>query len=67
MSQKELKQLFKKLEAQGWEIKKTSRGNWAIPPNPERPMVQIHNTANGSRSWKNMMAQLKRSGFNEAQ
>ena len=66
MTDKELKKLFKKLEAQGWTIKESKKGNWAVPPDHDKPMVQIHSTARGSRSWKNMMAQLKRSGFNGA-
>lgn len=60
---KDLKVLFKKLEAQEWEIRTTRKGQYAVPPNKSLPMVQIHNTANGSRSWKNMIAALKRSGF----
>lgn len=60
---KDLKILLKKLEAQGWVIRKTRKGEFAVPPNPELPLVLIHNTARGSRSWENMMAQLKRSGF----
>lgn len=62
---KDLKILFKKLEAQGWTIRPTKKGQYAVPPDPQKPMVQIHNTARGSRSWNNMMAELKRSGFNE--
>lgn len=60
---KDLKVLFKNLEAQGWIIRQTRKGQYAVPPDKSLPMVQIHNTANGSRSWKNMMSDLKRSGF----
>ncbi|MEH0058776.1 hypothetical protein [Auritidibacter ignavus] len=60
---KDLKNLFKKLEAQGWEVRTSKKGFWAIPPDETKPKVMIHGTANGSRSWQNMMAQLKRSGF----
>ncbi len=59
----DLKKLLKELERQGWSIRQTKKGQYAVPPDPSRPMVQIHNTANGSRSWENMIAQLKRSGF----
>lgn len=62
---KDLKILIKKLESQGWTIKRTKRGMYAVPPDKALPMVMIHLTANGSRSWENMMAQLKRSGFSE--
>ncbi|CAN7244367.1 hypothetical protein LJR045_001002 [Microbacterium sp. LjRoot45] len=65
MSNKDLKILFSKLEAQGWEIRPTKKGQFAVPPDPSKPLVQIHNTARGSRSWQNMMAQLKRSGFDD--
>lgn len=59
----DLKKLLKELEAQGWSIRQTKKGQYAVPPDQSRPMVQIHNTADGSRSWENMIAQLKRSGF----
>jgi hypothetical protein len=61
--EKDLKVLFKKLKAQGWEIRETRKGQFAVPPDKSKPLVQIHNTARGSRSWDNMMSQLKRSGF----
>lgn len=60
---KDLKVLFRKLKAHGWEIRETKKGQFAVPPDRSKPMVLIHNTARGSRSWENMMAQLKRSGF----
>lgn len=60
---KDLKVLFKKLEAQEWTFRKTTRGQFAVPPDKSKALVQIHNTARGSRSWNNMMAELKRSGF----
>lgn len=63
----DLKVLLKKLESQGWEIRPTKKGQYAAPPDKSLPMVQIHNTARGSRSWKNMIATLKRSGFIEQQ
>lgn len=59
----DLKVLLKELERQGWEICESSRGIMAVPPNKEKPMVSIHKTARGSRSWQNMIAQLRRSGF----
>lgn len=62
---KNLKTLFKKLKAQGWEIRPTKKGEFAIPPDETKPLVLIHNTARGSRSWENMIAELKRSGFKE--
>lgn len=60
---KDLKILIQKLEAQGWEVRKSSRGWKAIPPDKSKPMVTIHGTARGPRSWDNMILQLKRSGF----
>lgn len=62
---KDLKVLFRRLEAQGWRIRKTKKGQYAVPPDPTQQLVQIHNTARGSRSWENMMGQLKRSGYME--
>lgn len=63
LSGKDLRVLLRDLEAQGWEIRQTKKGQFAVPPDKSKPLVQIHNTARGSRSWENMLAQLKRSGY----
>ena len=35
------------------------------PPEPDKPAVTIHETLSDHRSWKNQMAALKRSGYQE--
>ncbi|NHI16881.1 hypothetical protein [Microbacterium excoecariae] len=62
---KDLKILLQKLAAQSWEERRTKKGLYAVPPDPSKPMVLIHLTPSDRRAWKNMMAQLKRSGFKE--
>lgn len=61
--EKRLKSLFKKLKEQGWEINPSKKGWMVVPPDKSKPMVTIHGTPSDNRSWKNMIAQLKRSGF----
>lgn len=60
---KDTKILLRKLAEQGWEERKTKKGRFAVPPDKSLPMVQIHETPSDRRAWKNMIAQLKRSGF----
>ena len=60
---KKLRNLFAELTAQGWTVRAAKKGWMAIPPDKSEPLVAIHGTARGARSWENMIAQLKRSGF----
>lgn len=62
---KGLAALFEKLEAQGWELRETKKGWFAVPPDKGRPMVAIHGTPSDHRAWRNMLALLKRSGYIE--
>jgi hypothetical protein len=62
---KGLKTLLRKLEAQGWELRETKKGFYAVPPDESKPMVMIHLTPSDRRAWNNMMGFLKRSGFRD--
>lgn len=62
---KDLKILLQKLEAQGWETRKTRKGLFAVPPDPDLQMVLIHMTPSDRRAWANTISRLKRSGFKE--
>lgn len=61
--EKRLKALFQELESQGWELVSTKKGWFAVPPDKGKPMVAIHGTPSDHRSWVNMIATLRRSGF----
>lgn len=58
-----MKALFAELESQGWELRPTKAGWFAIPPDEAKPMVAIHRTPSDHRAWNNMLAHLRRSGF----
>ena len=60
---KQLKALFRERLDQGWLVKESRKGRMTIPPDGSKPIVAIHGTTRGARSWENMLAQLKRSGF----
>lgn len=60
---KELKKLLRELEHQGWRLKTGTRGIMAYPPDKTRPIVAIHRTPSDHRAWANMLAALRRSGF----
>lgn len=58
--QKEIKQLLRKLEQQGWEIIKTNKGYQLR--GPDGGVVHAHITNSDWRSVKNLSALLKRRG-----
>lgn len=61
---KELEQLFSQLEARGWRIDRSKDHPRAIPADKTKPIVVMAGTPSDHRSWKNMLSQLRRSGFN---
>lgn len=65
MANKELKKLLKSLEAQGWRVERRKKGWMAYPPDTDQTMVTIHEMLSDHRAWKNQMAALKRSGYQE--
>lgn len=59
---KDVRDLLKKLEAQGWRIVAGGKHIKAFPPDTTRPMVTIPTTPSDHRSLRNTIAQLRRSG-----
>ena len=65
MASKEVKQLLRKVEAQGWRVVPTKSGHfWAYAPNG-RDKVLIPGTPSDRRGLRNTIADLKRAGFKE--
>lgn len=62
---KDLKKLMKSLKEQGWTLQRRTKGWMVYPPQSGLSAVMIHETLSDSRSWKNQMALLRRSGFIE--
>jgi hypothetical protein len=58
------KDLRKAAREQGWEIGQTSKGHtrW-VPPDKTKPIVVGSGTPGDQRAIKNLLAQLRRSGF----
>lgn len=49
---------------QGWDVSRTNKGHWRfIPHDSSKPIVVASGTPSDWRSYANLMAQLKRSGF----
>jgi len=61
--QKELKELRKAAEAQGWRIEKTKKGHWKfLAPNGE-DIVIVAGTPSSKRGFDHAVADLRRYGF----
>lgn len=63
MGKDPLKDLWAQLKAQGFTRRDTKKGIYAVPPNPDNPMVLVHLSESDSRAYKNTLARLKRAGF----
>lgn len=50
-------------KAQGWTRRDTKKGFFLVPPDPTKPLVQIHRTPSDHRALKNTLAQMRRSGL----
>lgn len=60
----EMKAIRKALAAQGWRIEPRKGGHdMAYPPDRSKPGVALPGTPSGPRWHKNLIAQLRRSGF----
>lgn len=59
---KDTKKIVAKLIAQGWRIDESGKHPKAYPPDRTKPMVTISSTPSDHRAYKNMVAQLRRSG-----
>lgn len=62
---KEYKDLLKKLEQAGWELKPIKSGYIAYPPDKTQSGVTIHGTPSDHRAWKNLMSELRKRGFED--
>lgn len=60
---KRMKALIRELEAQGFRVQATKAGWMIWPPNLDRNGVAIHRTPGDYRAWANMLARLKKVGF----
>ena len=62
MASKEVRQLIKKLERQGFDVDPSKSGHYKVRKNG-RLITTLAGTPSDSRSLKNAMAVLKRAGF----
>ncbi|CAL9676907.1 MULTISPECIES: hypothetical protein [Streptomyces] len=59
---KEERDLAKRAEEQGFEVRRTSKGHYMVTKDGER-ITTISGTSSDPRALKNAKAQLKRAGF----
>lgn len=59
---KELKNIVRELEAQGFEVEQTSKGHQLVRKDGVR-ITTFAGTPGDGRSWKNSLAHCKRAGF----
>ncbi|MET9833798.1 hypothetical protein ABZ508_10550 [Streptomyces lavendulocolor] len=62
MNSKDVRQLIKKLEAQGFEVTRTKGGHWLVKKGSVR-VTTLPGTPSDPRSLKNCIAALKRHGY----
>jgi hypothetical protein len=63
MASKEIKQLVRKLEQQGWRVELGGGGHYkAFPPDVTKPMVTFASTPSDHRALRNIISMLRRSG-----
>lgn len=62
MKNKQMKQWVKQAEAQGFEVRITSKGHIQFKKDGQIVAVAA-STPSDPRSWKNLIADLKRAGF----
>ena len=61
---KDLRQIIKAAESQGWNVKMGTNGHWRFtPPDPTKPIVRAAGTPSDHRWKPNLIGQLRRSGF----
>ena len=51
------------LQKQGWTLRRKTRHWQAIPPDKTMPVCHVVTTPSDTRAVKNLIAQLRRSGF----
>lgn len=62
MSAKDIRTLIKDLEAQGFEIRRTTKGHHRVYRDGQ-PVCTLSGTPSDHRSMKNSIAALKRAGY----
>lgn len=60
----DLRKIEQAAREQGWRVERTTKGHIRfVPPDATMPMVIASGTPSDQRSIKNLIAQLRRSGF----
>lgn len=62
-SSKELRDLFKACEEQGFEVERTRRGHWRVRDETGRAVATLAGTSSSPSGWRNGLAHLKRAGL----
>ena len=60
---KELRQLLKAAESQGFTVTATRSGHWLVRDPAGRAVATIAGTSSDHRSWRNAVAELRRAGL----
>ncbi|MEX0755714.1 MAG: hypothetical protein WD556_11455 [Actinomycetota bacterium] len=61
---KDLKEVFREAERQGWKVTQTPGGHWKlVPPDPSKDIVHTGKTPSDHKALANVIAQMRRSGF----
>jgi hypothetical protein len=60
---KEFQRYLRAAKDQGWIQVPTRKGMQLVPPDPGRPIVQVHKTPSDHRALRNLLAEMRRSGF----
>lgn len=61
---KELKEVLREAERQGWTVTETGGGHYKlVPPNKDKPIVYIGKTPSDFRALANIIARMRKSGF----
>jgi hypothetical protein len=55
--------ILEDLTALGWRLVDTAKGVLAFPPDSSFSPVLVHWTPSDHRAWPNLMAALRRSGY----
>lgn len=68
MDRKQIREVLKQVEEQGWRVEDKTDGWMVFPPLDGRAgttPVMIHKTPSDRRAWQNVLAALRRSGFRQ--
>lgn len=59
----DVEQYIRAAKRQRWQVQATKKGRKLIPLDPSAPIVLIHSTPSDQRVARNVLAEMKRSGF----